>query len=135
MNNYLSRRNNDVDFFNFDDFFRPFDNAYAMRTDVREENGNYLLDVDLPGFDKKDISLSLDDGYLTVSAHTDESKQEKGKDNYIRRERRFGSCSRSFYVGDIEEKDVQASYNNGILSISFPKDGKHEKAKKQIEIR
>lgn len=96
----------------------------SMRTDIREEEGRYLLDMDLPGFEKEDIKAELNNGYLTVSASRDSSEdssdEEKG---YIRRERRTGRCSRSFYVGNsVKEEDIRAAYNNGTLSLSFPKE-------------
>ena len=144
MKNYLTgynRSNNSLDFFEnaFDDFFRPFygwDRMPAMKTDIQEKDGKYLLEVDLPGYDKKDINVSLEDGYLTVSANTNKNVEEKDKNkNYIRRERQFGSCSRSFYVGDVNQEDISASYDNGILNISFPKAGKQIESKKNIDIK
>lgn len=144
MKNYPSRRNNDLGFgwFDnaFDDFFRPFygnwDRMPAMKTDIQEKDGKYLLEVDLPGYDKKDINVSLEDGYLTVSAKTNKHVEEKDENkNYIRRERQFGSCSRSFYVGDVNQEDISASYDNGILNISFPKAGKQIESKKNIDIK
>ena len=114
------------DFFNNDFFgrdFRKFE-APSMKTDVKEVEGNYELSVEIPGFNKEDISVSLKDGYLTISAKHEENKDEKDEqDKYIRRERRFGSCQRSFFVGDaITEEDIKASYNNGILKLTLPKE-------------
>lgn len=138
MRNYLQRRNNDffgLDFFSdvFDGFFAPsvvrsHDN---MRTDVKETENAYELAVDMPGFDKKDITVELKDGYLTVSA----SKQEKEEDGkYVRRERSY-SCSRSYYVGDgITENDVKAKYNNGTLNLFVPKKEIKQIQGKNIEI-
>lgn len=138
MRNYLQRRNNDffgLDFFSdvFDGFFAPsvvrsHDN---MRTDVKETEKAYELAVDMPGFDKKDITVELKDGYLTVSA----SKQEKEEDGkYVRRERSY-SCSRSYYVGDgITENDVKAKYNNGTLNLFVPKKEIKQIQGKNIEI-
>ena len=104
--------------------------------DIQEKDGKYLLEVDLPGYDKKDINVSLEDGYLTVSANTNKNVEEKDENkNYIRRERQFGSCSRSFYVGDVNQEDISASYDNGILNISFPKAGKQIESKKNIDIK
>lgn len=138
MRNYLQRRNNDffgLDFFSdvFDGFFAPsvvrsHDN---MRTDVKETEKAYELAVDMPGFDKKDITVELKDGYLTVSA----SKQEKEEDGkYVRRERSY-SCSRSYYVGDgITENDVKAKYTNGTLNLFVPKKEIKQIQSKNIEI-
>ena len=94
-----------------------------MKTDVRETEGSYELDVDLPGFKKEEVNVELNNGYLTVSAHKDEDsgdKDESGK--WLRRERYVGTCSRSFYVGDqVKENDIHANYQNGTLRIQVPK--------------
>lgn len=143
MKYYPSRRNSDIGFGwlddSFEDFFKPFygvQSMPSMKTDIQEKDGQYLLEVDMPGYDKKDISLSLEKGYLTISAQSsgDAEQKDEGK-NYIRRERHYGSCSRSFYVGDIDEKDISAKYDNGILNISFPKNSKQQDSSKHIEIR
>ena len=98
-----------------------------MKTDVRETENTYELDIDLPGFKKDEISVELKDGYLSISAAKGLDKDEKDKKGkYIRQERYAGSCSRSFYVGDIESKDVSAKYEDGILKISVPKESKKE---------
>ena len=99
-----------------------------MKTDVRELDGSYELDVDLPGFKKDEVTVDLQDGYLTISAakalDKDESDQ-KGK--FLRRERYSGSMSRSFYVGDdVESTDICAKYEDGILKISVPKAAQKE---------
>nr|WP_317413443.1 Hsp20/alpha crystallin family protein [uncultured Solibaculum sp.] len=94
-----------------------------MKTDVRETDHSYELDVDLPGFKKDEIQIQLNNGYLTISASKGLDKDEKDKKGrYIRRERYAGQCSRSFYVGDsMETKDVNAKFEDGILKISMPK--------------
>ena len=103
-------------------FFNPFETS-ELKTDIREKDGNYILDVDLPGFRKEDIDVSMDDGYLTVRAERKEEKEEKDeKGRYLRRERCYGTCSRSFYVGDIDEKTIKASYSDGILTVTIPQD-------------
>ena len=127
----------------FDDFFsdpfemmmpqsrNPLYGKHAknlMKTDVRELDGSYELDVDLPGFKKDEVTVDLQDGYLTISAakalDKDESDQ-KGK--FLRQERYSGSMSRSFYVGDdVESADISAKYENGILKISVPKAAQKE---------
>ena len=124
----LPRRNYNLfdDFFNNDFWgrdFRKFE-APSMKTDVKEVDGNYELSVELPGFNKEDITASLKNGYLTINAKHEENNDEKDeKDRYIRRERRFGSCQRSFFVGDaITEDDIKGSYNNGILKLTLPKE-------------
>ena len=93
-----------------------------MKTDVRETESSYEVDIDLPGFKKEDIKLDLENGYLTVSAQKGLDKDEQDKNGrYIRQERYTGSCSRSFYVGDMKPSDVTAKYEDGILKISLPK--------------
>ena len=120
----------------FDDFFdssfekRFFDNSplygkrgrNLMKTDVREHDGGYEVDIDLPGFNKDEIKLDLRDGYLTVSAAKglDKDEQDK-KGRYIRQERWSGACSRSFYVGDLKPEDINAKYEHGVLRLSLPK--------------
>ena len=124
----------------FDDFFddfamvpvrgghNPLYGKHAknlMKTDVRETDNTYEIDVDLPGFKKDEINVELQDGYMTISASKGLDKDEKDKKGrYIRKERYAGACSRSFYVGDIESKDVSAKYEDGILKISMPKEAK-----------
>ncbi|MCI5700565.1 MAG: Hsp20/alpha crystallin family protein [Lachnospiraceae bacterium] len=115
----------------FDDFARPVKNAarvhttapVVMRTDVKENASSYELDIDLPGYKKEDVQAELKDGYLTITATTktnDDQKNEAGK--YIRRERYYGTCSRSFYVGkDVEQEDIKAKFEDGILKIEVLK--------------
>jgi len=114
------------DFFN-DPFFtvspgKSFDSM--MKTDIQDNDSDYLLEVELPGFRKEDIKAELKDGYLTVSAAREENKEEKDKNNkFVRRERFTGSCRRSFYVGEsITQEDMKAAFENGILKIQFPKE-------------
>ena len=138
MRNYLTnRRDNTFDLFDdvFDTFFQPVlytgRNSH-IRADIKENEKEYEFSVDLPGFDKKDIELTLSDGYLIVNA----KKQEKEMDNekFIRRERSM-SCSRSFYVGEVVgEEDIKAKYNNGTLVLTIPKLDKKELPKKNIQI-
>ena len=94
-----------------------------MKTDVRETDSTYELDVDLPGFKKDEIQLKLEDGYLTISAAKGVDKdQQDDQGRYIRRERYAGQCSRSFYVGEgVEARDVSARFEDGILRLSLPK--------------
>ena len=125
----------------FDDFFSdPFEmmvptrNALygkhgknLMKTDVRETENSYELDIDLPGFKKDEVNVELKDGYLTISAAKGLDKdQEDKKGKYIRQERYAGACSRSFYVGDVESKDISAKYEDGILKLTLPKVEKKE---------
>ena len=105
----------------FSDSFTKFDNS-IMKTDVRQVENNYVLDIELPGYKKEDVQLSLDGGYLSISAKheaNDEEKDQQGQ--IIRQERSFGSCQRSFYVGDyLEAADIKAKFDNGILQITLP---------------
>jgi HSP20 family molecular chaperone IbpA len=98
-----------------------------MKTDVRETESSYELDVDLPGFQKDEITADLKNGYLTISAAKGVDKDEQDQNGrYIRQERYVGACSRSFYVGDVQPGEVSAKYENGILKISLPKREKKE---------
>ena len=127
----------------FDDFFDDDNEIFTkreknlMKTDIKEDKNRYLLDIDLPGFEKENINLSLKDGYLNVSAET--KKEEKNNDEkMVRRERFYGKCSRSFYVGDnIREEDIKAEFKNGILKIEVPKkeEIKNKDTIKRIEIK
>ena len=111
----------------FDDFMDfPFGGMKTntmMKTDIRDMENSYELDIDMPGFKKEDIKAQLKDGYLTISASTNVNNEEKDKNGrYIRRERYAGSCSRSFYVGEgVKEEDIRAKFENGILKLSIPK--------------
>ena len=108
-----------------------------MKTDIKEHDGGYELDIDLPGFKKDEITIDLDNGYLTISAAKglDKDEQDK-KGKYIRRERYAGAVQRSFYVGDaVTEEDVKAKFEDGILRLSIPKkDAKAVETKKTIAI-
>ena len=95
-----------------------------MKTDVREKDGSYELDIDLPGFKKDEIQVDLKSGYLTISAEKGLDKDQKDDNSkYIRRERYAGSMSRSFYVGDVKPEEVSAKFENGILTLDVPKAG------------
>ena len=122
----------------FDDMF-PFDDSFftskknprygknasrVMKTDIKENEGSYELDIDLPGFKKDEIKVSLDNGYLSIAAAKglDQDEQEKETGKYIRRERYAGACQRSYYVGeDITEEDIKAEFKHGILKLFVPK--------------
>ena len=128
----------------FDDFDSMFNTAFGMiphmdralygkharnmmKTDVRETDNSYELDIDLPGFKKDEIQVEVKDGFLSISAAKglDKDEQDK-KGRYIRQERYAGQISRSFYVGDVEQKDISAKYEDGILRISVPKQTKQQ---------
>ena len=126
----------------FDDFFgleRPaahyqrMNASDIMKTDVKELKDGYELDISLPGYKKEDIQAELKDGYLTINAQTSRSNDEKDNQTgrYIRRERYYGSCSRSFYVGeDVKQEDVKARFEDGVLKLAVPK---KEPKKPEIE--
>lgn len=108
-----------------------------MKTDIREHDSGYELDIDLPGFKKDEINVDLENGYLTISAAKGLDKDEKNEEGkYIRRERYAGAMQRSFYVGDaITHEDIRARFEDGILRVSIPKkDAKAIETKKTIAI-
>ena len=115
----------------FDNFFGDHNPLFGkngknlMKTDIRETDDakGYRLAVDLPGFKKEEISLDLKDGYLTISAEKGLDKDEEDKKGRLLRQERYaGSCSRSFYVGDVKPEDVKAKYESGVLSVLVPKE-------------
>lgn len=108
--------------------------SLSMKTDVKEVGDDYVLEVELPGFDKKDISLKADDGYLTIEAKIDTSVKEGKEDKFLRRERFSGTASRTYYIGDVEEESIKASYKDGILFVSFPKENPKAKQAHAITI-
>ena len=94
-----------------------------MKTDIRENEHEYELAVELPGFDKEEIQLDVNDGYLTISAQKGLDKDEEDKKGRILRQERYaGSCSRSFYVGDVKPEDIKAKYESGVLTVLVPKE-------------
>ena len=104
-------------------FFRNVQTAPAMKTDIKEKDGLYLMTMDLPGFDKDNIKIELKDGYLTVTASQSKNNDEKKEDgHYIRRERYMGSCTRSFYVGNVKPEQVNGRFEKGVLSLNIPKE-------------
>ena len=111
----------------------PNMSAGMMSADVRETDKGYMVDIDMPGFKKDDISLDLQNGYLTVSAHRNSSHEDKDDNGrWLRRERYAGSCSRSFYVGeDVKDSDIHASYKDGTLCLETPK----PEAQQQVETK
>lgn len=132
----MPRRDFDLfdDFFK-DDFFRGKEKLSLMKTDIKELENSFILDIDLPGYNKEDIKIDVTNGYLTINAKTEINNE--GKDKYIRHERFMGECSRSFYIGeDVNIKNIKASFKNGILSLEVPKvdSDKNGSEKKYIEI-
>lgn len=132
MKNYITtRRNNDLFEEAFDSLFRPFyidSESSFMKTDISQTDKDYVMEVEMPGFDKKDIELKFESGYITISA----KKQADKEANYIRRERAV-SCSRSYYMGDVDEEQIKAKYEHGVLTVTIPKQ-KPEQVKHSILI-
>ena len=120
----------------FDNIFFPYEHKEnnMMKTDVKENENDYELQVEVPGVSKENISIDYENGYVTIAAKTNNSKDEKDKEgNYIRRERYSGSYSRSYYVGEVDRESIKAKLDNGVLSIIVPK-AKAEEQKKAIAI-
>jgi len=122
----------------FDSFFSHSRKDYelsnrVMSTDIKDKEDGYDFEIEMPGFEKKDIMLNLDKGYLTVQANSSQCSEDNAE-GYLCRERRYGLFSRSYYVGDIKEEDIKAKLDNGILKIFVPKQDKKLSNKKQILI-
>ena len=135
----IPRRKNEFDLIG--DLFRdPFftdHESNVMKTDIKEKSDKYLIDIELPGYEKDSIKIDIDDGYLTVHAEINSDKEEKEEGKFVRKEGYIGSCSRSFYVGtEVQSEDIKASFKNGMLQIEIPKkDEKKElPEKKYIQI-
>lgn len=103
-----------------------------MQTDVREFENSYVLDIDLAGFKKEEINISVEDGYLRVEANKTQLIEEEK--NYLRRERLCESCNRYYYIGNIKLDEIKASYQDGILQITVPKEQELQDTKKYISI-
>lgn len=116
----------------FDSFLASTDEKNAMKCDIYEKGGDYHIEMDIPGFDKKDISIETDNGYLTVTAEKKDEVNDEEK-NYIRRERTYGKYQRSFYLGDLELDKIKAEFKDGMLKLTVPKKEVVE-TKKTIEI-
>ncbi len=122
---------NDLEKSFFGDYYRTMS---EFKTDIIDNGDSYLLQAELPGYDKGEIELKLDGDYLTITAERKEEKEDK-KDNFIRRERRTGSYSRSFDITGIDAGRITAEYNNGILDVTLPKVSAEKKEPKKIEIK
>lgn len=134
----MPRRKNNFDLFDemFNDPFFTRGETKLMKTDIKEKDDKYLLEVDLPGYEKDDIKIELQDGYLTVHASMSKNVDHEKEGKYVHKERYLGECSRSFYVGeDVKYEDVKASFKNGTLKLEIPKkESKEEDTRKYIEI-
>ena len=119
-----------------DPFFTEHESK-IMKTDIKEKTDKYLIGIELPGYQKENIKIDVEDGYLTVHAEINSDNEEKEEGKFVRRERYVGSCSRSFYIGnEVKSEDIKASFKNGILKIEVPKKEykKELPEKKYIEI-
>jgi len=134
-----SRPNTTSLFSMLDDFERsvfgsPAQHFPTFRTDIRDEGNHYLLQAELPGFQKEDIELSVKENILTISAQTQQSS-EQSEGSYVRRERRSGSFSRTFQLDGIRDEDISAAYSNGILELKLPKQQPLQPQARKIEIQ
>ena len=129
----------------FDDFFTDItDNKRrparplpgVMKTDIKENDKEYELTIELPGYKKENVNAELKDGYLIINATNEKNEEEKDEKGYIRKERYFGSCSRSFFVGkNLKEEDIKAKFDNGVLTLNVPKEAERlPEEKKYIAI-
>lgn len=124
----------------FDDFMFPTmkESEFGkMKCDIYEKDNTYYLEMDIPGFDKKDVNIEIDDNdYLTITAEksTDNNEEDENK-NYIRKERSYGKYQRSFYVGGIDKEGIDANFKDGILKITMPKKAEEKSSKQTIEIK
>jgi len=144
----INRRNGNVpgrnDFWDFksvlddffsDSFFPTFNRSgHPIRADIRETDKAYIIDAEIPGVNKDEIKLELRDDVLTISVERDERVDEE-KDNYIRRERRYGAFSRSFYVDNVDAQGVEARNHNGVITITLPKKEGGKDNRHRIEIQ
>lgn len=118
-----------------DDFFSTInDLRESFKVDLKETDESYLVEEDLPGIEKEAIDIEFNNNYLVISAKRDESLEDK-KENYVSRERHYGEFKRSFYIDNVDESKIDASFNHGVLKITFPKLNKGNDKKRKIDIR
>ena len=125
-------------FRDFEEMSRSFwdnNNVSAFRTDITEKDGKYILEADLPGFKKEDISVDIDKDCLTITAEHKSEEKEENADSYIRRERYYGSYTRSFNVKGIDAEAITAAYNDGVLTLTMPKKEPEVPAARRLEIK
>ena len=134
----VPRRKGNFDLFDemFNDPFFERNENKIMKTDIKEKGDKYLVEIDLPGYEKEDIEIEVEDGYLTVHAKVNKAEVESKEDGkYIQKERYSGECAGSFYIGeDIKQEDIKANFKNGMLTLSFPRTRKEKSDKKYIDI-
>ena len=125
-------------FRDFEEMSRSFwdnNNVSAFRTDITEKDGKYILEADLPGFKKEDISVDIDKDCLTITAEHKSEEKEENADSYIRRERFYGTYTRSFNVKGIDTEAITAAYNDGVLTLTMPKKEPEVPAARRLEIK
>lgn len=121
-------------FFN-DDFFSTINDLRgSFKVDLKETDESYLVETDLPGIEKEAIDIEFNNNYLVISAKRNESLEDK-KENYVRRERHYGEFKRSFYIDNVDESKIDASFNHSVLKITLPKLNKGNDKKRKIDIR
>lgn len=122
--------------FYLDDLFDNFmeGDATKMKCDIYEEENKYFIEMDIPGFKKEDIKVECNNGNLVITAEKTEKEDEKDSKKYIRRERVYGKYSRSFYLGDVDEENIEALFVDGMLKLIIPKQAEKD-TKKYIEIK
>lgn len=108
----------------------------VLKTNISKVGDKYVYEIDIPGYNKEDVTVSYEEGYLIVEAKNNKTSSYGTAESYIRQERYTGTCSRSYYIGEIDENKIEAKYNNGILIISFKGEEKEQKYKtKKINIQ
>lgn len=140
---YRRHRNEEVDVYNpwraLEEFERNFwdrsNDNLGFKVDIKDNGDAYVLEADMPGFDKKDIKIDIENGYLTISGERKNEVNEKDdKGNYLRMERSYGSFSRSFDVSNVNEDDIKAEYTNGVLKLNLPKKTEIKPSSRRLEI-
>ncbi len=131
----LFKRDRDIFDSLFDEFnIAPFFKTETMKTDIKESDKGYELAIELPGFDKKDVKVSMDNGYLVIEAERKSETEDAKNAKYIKRERYYGMMKRSFYVGDVHMDQIKGSFSDGILKLNIPKEPKKIESKKYLEL-
>ncbi|QGU96261.1 Hsp20 family protein [Clostridium bovifaecis] len=118
-----------------DDFFTALTNMQgSFKVDLKETEEDYLVEADLPGISKESIDIDFDNNYLVITAKRDDSVEDK-KENYVRRERHYGELKRSFYIDNVDESKITASFNDGVLKVTLPKLSKGNEKRRKIDIQ
>lgn len=123
----------------FDNFFDDIEPSKKMdkmmKCDIYEKDGQYNIEIDVPGFKKEDINMEVENGYLKISAEKKEDNEEKENKKYVHRERHsYAKCERMFYIGDTSDDEIKAKFKDGILKVTVPKEETKKETKKVIEI-